>query len=180
MNFHVTGSTVSAVSLSLLVTLVACGKNENEVIEKSLDDAVAVNPAEDNAITDHNNKNQTVDDHDTLSALQSTNSSDTQMDSPQLGQAHKVQDSNHEEHVIDQLNKSFSESSITVNVGDKIKFVNSDSYFHNVYSLSEAAQFDLGSYPKGESRTVSFDKPGKIMAHCAIHPQMQLEITVED
>ena len=85
-----------------------------------------------------------------------------------------------ENYVIDQKNKAFSRDSITVEVGDTISFVNSDSYFHNVYSLSDTAQFDLGSYPKGDSRTITLEKPGEVVARCAIHPQMELAITVED
>ena len=84
------------------------------------------------------------------------------------------------EYNIDQKNKRFSQSSITIKVGDTINFINSDSYFHNVYSLSDAAQFDLGSYPKGESKSITFEKPGEIMARCAIHPQMQIDITIEE
>ena len=84
------------------------------------------------------------------------------------------------EHVIDQKNKSFSVNNITIGVGENIKFINSDSYFHNVYSLSETAQFDLGSYSKGDSRTITFDKVGTVIAQCAIHPKMRVEISVEE
>ena len=91
-----------------------------------------------------------------------------------------VSNSGSEKYIIDQKNKAFSRTSITVGVGDKISFVNSDSYFHNVYSLSDTAQFDLGSYPKGESRTITLEKPGEVVARCAIHPQMELSITVEE
>ena len=84
------------------------------------------------------------------------------------------------EHVIDQKNKSFSVKTITIGVGENIKFINSDSYFHNVYSLSDTAQFDLGSYPKGDSRTIKFDKVGTVIAQCAIHPRMRVEISVEE
>jgi len=81
---------------------------------------------------------------------------------------------------VDQLNKQFSVPAITIKVGDSIRFVNSDSYYHNVYSLSEQATFDLGSYPKGKSRAVTFGRAGEVKAECAIHPQMILRITVEN
>jgi len=89
-----------------------------------------------------------------------------------------------EEFVVDQQNKSFVEGgveikAIKIKVGDTIRFKNEDPFFHNIFSLSELATFDLGSYPKGQSKTVVFDKPGKIDVECAIHSQMHLTVTVK-
>ncbi len=36
--------------------------------------------------------------------------------------------------------------------GSTVEFPNFDPYFHNVFSLSRAASFDLGRYPRGDSR----------------------------
>lgn len=80
--------------------------------------------------------------------------------------------------VVDQKNKQFSTPHLDLKVGDSVRFVNSDSYFHNVFSLSDAKTFDLGSYPQGQSRTIVFEKPGEIDVECAIHPQMKMKITV--
>jgi plastocyanin len=38
--------------------------------------------------------------------------------------------------------------------------------------------FDLGSFPQGQSRPVTFDKAGKVEVECAIHPQMKLIVEV--
>ena len=84
------------------------------------------------------------------------------------------------EYEIDQLNKAFSQTTLTVRVGDKVRFKNSDSYFHNVYSLSSIQNFDLGSYPKGQSKTIILETPGEVIAQCAIHPRMRLAITVTE
>jgi len=83
------------------------------------------------------------------------------------------------EHVIDQKDKRFNTTELRIKTGDTIKFVNSDSFFHNVFSLSDTKTFDLGSYPKGQSRTVKFDKPGEVEIECAIHPEMKLRVRVE-
>ena len=88
------------------------------------------------------------------------------------------------EHVVDQQNKSFQLDgkkieAITVKVGDTIRFKNEDPFFHNIFSLSDLQTFDLGSFPKGQSKTVNFDKAGKMEVECAIHPEMYMEVTVE-
>lgn len=81
---------------------------------------------------------------------------------------------------VDQQNKSFSETSMTIKVGDSVEFYNSDPFFHNVFSLSDAKFFDLGSYPAGESKTVEFDTPGTVHVECSIHPEMQMDIEVTE
>lgn len=85
-----------------------------------------------------------------------------------------------EEFEVEQKNKMFSVEKITLKKGDTIHFKNSDKIFHNVFSLSDTQFFDLGSYPKGESRAVTFDTPGKVEVECAIHPQMYMVVEVEE
>ena len=70
-------------------------------------------------------------------------------------------------------------TTIDIKVGDTLRFKNYDPFNHNIFSLSEAATFDLGSYPKGQSKVVKFDKPGKVEVECAIHPQMHLTVNVK-
>lgn len=85
-----------------------------------------------------------------------------------------------EVYVIGQKNKTFSQERITVKVGDTIHFRNDDTIFHNVYSLSEIQAFDLGTYPQGDSRSVTFKSAGKIEVECAIHPNMYMVVNVEE
>lgn len=68
--------------------------------------------------------------------------------------------------------------SLRVNVGDSVSFRNEDPFFHNVFSASPTKEFDLGSYPQGQSRKVAFDKEGGVDVECAIHPDMKLHIDV--
>ena len=84
-----------------------------------------------------------------------------------------------ENYEVGQLNKSFTKSVLTIKVGDTVSFKNKDSFFHNVYSLSDTQFFDLGSYPKGESRDVTFETAGKVEVECAIHPTMKMVINVK-
>lgn len=88
------------------------------------------------------------------------------------------------EFILDQKDKSFQHNggqieALTINTGDVIRFKNEDPFFHNIFSLSDLKTFDLGSFPKGESKTITFDKPGLAEIECAIHPQMFLELTVK-
>jgi len=83
-----------------------------------------------------------------------------------------------QEHVVAQKNKSFSVKKLTVKVGDSVKFVNEDSFAHNIFSLSAAKSFDLGSFGNGGSKSVTFDKPGKVEVECAVHPDMRLDVEV--
>ena len=77
--------------------------------------------------------------------------------------------------VVSQKDKKFSAE---VKVGDSVTFRNEDPFFHNIFSLSETQTFDLGSFPKGQSKTVTFAKEGKVEVECAIHPDMKLLVDV--
>ena len=85
---------------------------------------------------------------------------------------------------VGQKDKAFvkngkSVSKIVVKVGDTIHFKNEDPFFHNVFSLSDLKTFDLGSYPAGQSKPVTYDKAGEADVECAIHPQMRLKVVVQ-
>lgn len=80
---------------------------------------------------------------------------------------------------VDQKDKQFSKKSIKIKVGDTVEFKNSDSVAHNIFSLSDTQSFDLGSYTQGQSKKVTFDKPGKVEVECSIHPNMQMVVEVE-
>ena len=84
-----------------------------------------------------------------------------------------------EEFVVGQKDKGFTQAEMTIKAGDVVKFTNEDPFSHNVYSLSDVKSFDLGSYPKGDSRSVTFDQPGVIEVGCAVHMDMSLIIKVE-
>lgn len=84
------------------------------------------------------------------------------------------------EYEVGQKNKTFTTEKLVVKVGDTVKFTNQDSFFHNVFSLSSVKSFDLGSYPKGKHRFVTFDKPGTVEIECAIHPSMRMKIEVKE
>lgn len=59
-----------------------------------------------------------------------------------------------------------------------VDFFNDDSIYHNVFSLSKAKSFDLGIYPQGTSKLVTFNQPGLIKIYCNMHPKMVSNILV--
>ena len=83
------------------------------------------------------------------------------------------------EHLVTQKNKAFSTKKLVVKVGDTVKFANEDSFAHNVFSLSPAKSFDTGSFSSGQTKSVTFDKAGKVVVECAIHPDMHLDVEVQ-
>ena len=82
------------------------------------------------------------------------------------------------DYEVAQKDKQFSASNLKIKVGDTVNFVNSDPFFHNVYSLSDVKTFDLGSYPQGQGRKIVFNNPGLVEVECAIHPTMKLTVEV--
>ena len=83
------------------------------------------------------------------------------------------------QYAVIEENKSFNKKDITIKVGDSIIFINNDKYNHNIYSKTESHEFDSGARKHGTVKSITFSRPGKIKARCAIHPRMKLTIIVE-
>lgn len=81
-------------------------------------------------------------------------------------------------HAVGQLKKAFTVATLKAKVGDTITFKNDDEFAHNVFSLSDVQSFDLGSYKKGETRSLTLTSAGTIDVECAIHPEMKMKIEV--
>jgi plastocyanin len=79
---------------------------------------------------------------------------------------------------LTQQDTSFRPPVLVIPVGTSVDFPNRDPFFHNVFSYSATKRFDLGRYPRGESRTVTFDKPGIVKVYCEIHQWMRSAILV--
>ena len=67
---------------------------------------------------------------------------------------------------------------LPVMVGTSVEFPNDDPFYHNVFSLSRAKEFDLGRYPRGESKRVRFNATGVVQVFCHIHSDMSAYILV--
>jgi plastocyanin len=76
--------------------------------------------------------------------------------------------------------KRFEPHVTAVPIGGTVQFPNLDGIYHNAFSLSEIARFDLGLYRNGASRAMSFERPGVVRIYCNIHPQMAALLVVMD
>ena len=83
-------------------------------------------------------------------------------------------------HTIHQKDKQFVPQVTAVRRGDTVGFPNEDKIFHNVFSVSRAARFDLGLYKSGTSKSVALKRPGVVDVYCNIHPEMVAKIKVVD
>ncbi|MFQ5852022.1 MAG: plastocyanin/azurin family copper-binding protein [Candidatus Binatia bacterium] len=82
--------------------------------------------------------------------------------------------------MMDQRDMKFIPHVMAVSVGTTVDFPNNDKTFHNVFSNSEPKKFDLGLYPAGESRSVTFDEPGVVRILCNVHPHMEAHVVVKE
>ena len=82
--------------------------------------------------------------------------------------------------VLDQRNLNFYPHVLAVRVGTTVDFPNNDRVFHNVFSFRDGKRFDLGMYPIGTLRRVTFDKPGLSRLFCNIHPNMAAYVMAVD
>ncbi|HEV8150490.1 MAG TPA: hypothetical protein VGP61_09940 [Gemmatimonadales bacterium] len=81
---------------------------------------------------------------------------------------------------VRQRGEHFVPHVLPVLVGTTVGFPNDDPIFHNVFSLSSIKSFDLGRYPRGSSRTVTFSRAGIVPVFCHIHADMNGFILVLD
>lgn len=81
---------------------------------------------------------------------------------------------------IKQEGLQFQPRAVAVQRGMRVSFPNLDKEYHNVFSYSKAKRFDLGRFPKGETREVTFDDAGLVRVFCEIHEHMRAFVLVVD
>lgn len=81
---------------------------------------------------------------------------------------------------VDQRHKMFTPHVSVVSTGTTVRFPNDDTVYHNVFAYFRAKKFDLGMYPQGASKSVTFDKDGLVVLLCNIHSDMTAYIMVVD
>ena len=77
-----------------------------------------------------------------------------------------------------QRNSQFEPRSVWVHAGETVDFVNRDNIYHNVFSPTEGAAFDLGLYRGGLKKSVTMEKAGEVDVYCNIHPDMHAKVLV--
>lgn len=81
---------------------------------------------------------------------------------------------------IAQRDEAFVPRLVAVTQGSSVTFPNGDGFFHNVFSLSRFAPFNLGRYPRGKTRSWRFAQAGVVKVFCEIHAQMSATVLVFD
>ena len=81
---------------------------------------------------------------------------------------------------IAQKDEQFVPHLVAVTAGSRVAFPNEDPFFHNVFSLSRGATFNLGRYPSGSSRSKTFTRAGIVKVFCEIHSHMSAVVRVFD
>ena len=78
--------------------------------------------------------------------------------------------------VINQKGLAFSPHIVVVSQGATVDFLNGDNVAHNVFwtaiGIDKKAGHNLGTWPKGEKRSYTFDKTGVVPLLCNVHPEM--------
>ncbi len=81
---------------------------------------------------------------------------------------------------IDQVGQKFDPNKVSVKVGDKLMFHNSDDVTHNINVVdADDNNDDKGLQKPGETITNVFDKPGTYTVKCAIHQKMKMSVEVK-
>ena len=78
---------------------------------------------------------------------------------------------------VDQQKMQFIPYLLPVVVGTTVDFLNHDSVSHNVFS-PDGESYNLGVWPKGETRSYTFKKAGVYTQLCSIHPEMEAFVIV--
>jgi plastocyanin len=79
---------------------------------------------------------------------------------------------------MDQKNMTFIPHVLPVVAGTTVKFLNSDALGHNVFSPE--GNYNLGTWPQGETKDQKFDKPGVYTQLCRVHSEMEGFVVVLD
>lgn len=81
---------------------------------------------------------------------------------------------------MQQEHETFVPHVVAVTRGSTVDFPNEDPIYHNVFSLSSTATFNLGRYPTGQSRHQTMMRAGIVKVYCQIHSHMSATILVFD
>jgi len=74
---------------------------------------------------------------------------------------------------------AFSPETLTIKVGDTVEFVNEDGIPHSGAREGKDG-FDTQVLNQGQSKKITFSKPGEYTYNCSIHPSMSGKIIVKE
>ena len=77
---------------------------------------------------------------------------------------------------VEMRNFAFSPGNLQVPVGATVTFTNDDDVPHT--ATARDGSWDTGLLNKGESKSITFDKPGDYEYYCKVHPNQIAHLTV--
>lgn len=75
-----------------------------------------------------------------------------------------------------QKDKTFVPNILPVTTGTTVIIENADDFYHNVFSITPGARFNIGRRPPKNRREQLINQSGEIKLFCDIHPQMNATI----
>ncbi len=78
---------------------------------------------------------------------------------------------------IDIADFKYDPEAVTVDAGTAVTWTNSDDATHT--ATADDSSFDTGDLDRGDSKSVTFDKPGTFTYYCRFHPFMKATVQVE-
>jgi plastocyanin len=78
---------------------------------------------------------------------------------------------------IDISDFKFDPETVSVKTGTKVTWTNSDDAAHT--ATADDSSFDTGDLDKGDSASVTFDKPGTFTYYCRFHAFMKATVEVQ-
>jgi plastocyanin len=86
------------------------------------------------------------------------------------------------DHEVIIENFTYDPASLTINVGETVRWINRDSVSHTVTAGAPGArtdEFDSGSIAPDQSFVLTFEQVGTFDYFCTFHPVMTAVVTVE-
>jgi plastocyanin len=77
------------------------------------------------------------------------------------------------------MGNAFSQATLTINVGDRVTWVNHDQVPHDATTTNAPASFRSPMMEQGDTWMHEFTKPGTYEYYCSIHPSMRAKIIVK-
>lgn len=85
----------------------------------------------------------------------------------------------HAKAEMDQRDLAFVPRVLPVVVGTDVEFKNNDTVFHNVFSQTPGATFNVGIM-RGHLKPRTFDQPGVVPILCNVHSEMKAFVVVKE
>jgi len=77
---------------------------------------------------------------------------------------------------IDIADFKYDPETVTVKAGSEVTWTNSDEAAHT--ATADDSSFDTGDLDQGDSKSVTFGKPGTFTYYCRFHPFMKASVEV--